>query len=166
VRLWIAQGFAIGRIPIAPGTFGALLGLGWFGVLLATGHLWSLVLGSLLGPGVSIWLCGFAEKALGKKDPSSVVLDEVVAMPLCFGSWIALRIWKTGALPEPGYFLSKSTWLMTLGVFVAFRIFDIWKPWPVRQSQNLPGGWGITVDDVLAALYVNLVVLVVELWKG
>ena len=48
-----------------------------------------------------------------------------------------------------------------LGVFAAFRFFDATKPWPVRQSQALPGGWGITVDDVLAAIYVNALVLLV-----
>jgi phosphatidylglycerophosphatase A len=51
--------------------------------------------------------------------------------------------------------------LCSLGVFVLFRFFDVLKPWPVRESQILPGGWGVTVDDVLAALYVNAVVLVV-----
>ena len=43
-----------------------------------------------------------------------------------------------------------------VAVFAAFRFFDVLKPWPVRQSQRLPGGWGVTMDDVLAALYVNL----------
>ena len=48
---------------------------------------------------------------------------------------------------------------MSLGLLVLFRVFDIWKPWPVRQSQRLPGGWGVTVDDVLAAAYVALISL-------
>ncbi|HWH69205.1 MAG TPA: phosphatidylglycerophosphatase A, partial [Candidatus Sulfotelmatobacter sp.] len=52
-------------------------------------------------------------------------------------------------------------WLGTLGIFVAFRFFDVAKPWPVRQSQSLPGGLGITIDDALAAVYVNLVTLLV-----
>ena len=50
-------------------------------------------------------------------------------------------------------------WPLTLGVFALFRFFDVVKPWPVRQSQSLPGGWGVTVDDALAAVYVNLTVL-------
>ena len=54
------------------------------------------------------------------------------------------------------------TWPLTLGVFALFRFFDVVKPWPVRQSQALPGGWGITVDDALAAVYVNGVVLAVH----
>lgn len=166
MRLWIAQGFGVGRIPFAPGTFGSLLGLAWFGLLVLPGRLWILLLGVGLSAAVSVWLCGFAEKLLGRKDPGSVVLDEVVAIPLCFLSWIGLRLWKTGAMPSFDYFFSKSNGLTLLGVVALFRWFDIWKPWPVRQSQVLPGGWGITVDDLLAALYVNLVVLTVGIWKA
>jgi phosphatidylglycerophosphatase A len=60
----------------------------------------------------------------------------------------------------------KANWLLGLGIFLAFRLFDIWKPWPVRQSQMLPGGWGITVDDVLAAIFVCLIVLLFSLWHA
>jgi phosphatidylglycerophosphatase A len=88
VRLWIAQGFGVGLIPFAPGTFGSLVGLVWFGLLLATGHLWSYLLGMFVGLGLSVWLCGYAEKRLSQKDPGSVVLDEIAAMPLCFCCWI------------------------------------------------------------------------------
>lgn len=146
---------------MAPGTFGSVVGLGWFGLLLAPGQGWILVLGALLGLAASVRLCGFAESLLKEKDPSSVVLDEVAAVPVCFGSWMGLRYWKTGMVPGCDYFFSKTHWLAAAGVLLAFRLFDIWKPWPVRQSQSLPGGWGITVDDLLAALYVNVVVLVV-----
>lgn len=166
MRLWIAQGFGVGRIPVAPGTFGTLVGLGWFGLLLAPGRPWSLVLGCLLGVVASVWLCGFAEGLLHEKDPSSVVLDEVAAVPVCFASWVGLHLWRTGAMPALDCFFSKSGCLPVLGVLAAFRLFDIWKPWPVRQSQSLPGGWGITIDDLLAAVYVNLVVLAVGAWKA
>ena len=50
-------------------------------------------------------------------------------------------------------------------LFVLFRLFDIAKPWPIRGSQSLPGGWGVTVDDLLAAAYVNVIVLAVFLAK-
>lgn len=166
MRLWIAQGFGVGRIPVAPGTFGTLLGLAWFALLLLPGRLWSLALGTLLGVLGSVWLCGVAENLLGRKDPGSVVLDEVAAVPVCFASWVALRVWRTGSLPGCDYFFAKTHWLPILGVLAAFRLFDIWKPWPVRQSQSLPAGWGITIDDLLAALYVNCVVLVFALWPG
>ena len=166
MRLWVAQGFGLGKIGIAPGTFGSVLGLGWFISLLATGNLWSMGLAALLGLGASVWLCGFAERRLGEKDPSSVVVDEIAAMPLCFIACIFLHVHRAGALPSPDYYVSKPAWPLTVGVFLAFRLFDVWKPWPVRQSQQLPGGWGITIDDALAAVYVNLVVLAVYLWKG
>jgi phosphatidylglycerophosphatase A len=165
VKLWIAQGFGIGRIPVAPGTFGSLLGVLWFGLLLTAGSSWLFVAGTLAGIALSVWLCGAAEKHLGQKDPGSVVLDEVVALPVCFSAWVVLLVCQTGAMPPFAHFLSSRTSLLTLGVFAAFRLFDVVKPWPVHQSQSLPGGWGVTIDDVLAAAYVNVVVLLVYAGK-
>ncbi|HNR70273.1 MAG TPA: phosphatidylglycerophosphatase A [Verrucomicrobiota bacterium] len=159
MKLWIAQGFGVGRIPLAPGTFGSLLGLLWFGLLLLTGHLWLFLAGTLAALALSVWLCGAAERSLGQTDPGSVVLDEIAAMPLCFLGWMAVQFWHTGAWPALSAFFSARTWPLTLAVFAAFRLFDILKPWPVRQSQSLPGGWGVTMDDVLAAVYVNVIVL-------
>jgi phosphatidylglycerophosphatase A len=159
--LWIAQGFGIGRIPFAPGTFGSVVGLFWFGLLLATGHLWSYMLGTVAALGISVWLCGYAEKALRQKDPGSVVMDEITAMPVCFSSWIGMCMARTGAFPTLDSLCSGANIWLPVTVFVAFRVFDLWKPWPVRQSQELPGGWGVTVDDVLAAFYVALVVLLI-----
>ena len=166
MKLWIAQGFGIGRIPVAPGTLGSLVGMLWFGLLLMTGNLWLFAGGTLAGITVSVWLCGVAEQRLGQTDPGSVVLDEIVAVPVCFLGWVILLVCQTGSLPAFTYFFAARTWLLTLGVFVACRVFDIAKPWPVRQSQSLPGGWGITVDDVLAALYVNVLVLLVAAGKS
>ena len=165
MKLWIAQGFGVGRIPLAPGTFGSVVGVLWFGLLLGTGNLWLFAAGTVAALALSVWLCGAAEKALGQKDPGSVVLDEIAAMPVCFSGWVAILIGKTGALPEFAYFFSARTWLLTLGVFAAFRFFDVVKPWPVHQSQSLPGGWGVTIDDVMAAVYVNLLVLLVYAGK-
>ena len=163
--LWIAEGFGVGRIPFGPGTFGSLLGLLWFACLLATRSVWLLLAGAIAGVALSVWLCGVAEKILKQTDPGSVVLDEIAAMPVCFFAWVGTLLWKRGSMPSLEDFFSGQNWLMTLGVFAAFRFFDVAKPWPVRQSQSLPGGWGITVDDVLAALYVNLVVVGVYLGK-
>jgi phosphatidylglycerophosphatase A len=66
-------------------------------------------------------------------------------------------------MPGLGYFFSGKNLLWTLGVFVAFRLFDVLKPWPVNKSQGLPGGWGVTMDDLLAAGYVNVIVVLVVL---
>ena len=165
MRLWVAQGFGVGRIPVAPGTFGSVVGVGWFALLLLTGHVWLFVAGTTAGLALSVWLCGVGEKVLRQKDPQSVVLDEITAMPICFLGWVTTMAWKTGALPGPEEFFSSRTWAPALGVFVLFRLFDVLKPWPVRQSQALAGGWGVTIDDVLAAVYVNLVLLLVYVGK-
>lgn len=158
-QLWVAQGFGVGGIPLAPGTLGSVLGVFWFVALIRTGSAAGLALGILAGFGLSVWWCGSAEEMLGRKDPGSVVLDEIAAMPACFCTWVAVSAHHSGSFPAPADFFSGKNWLITMGIFAAFRLFDVWKPWPARQSQNLPGGWGITVDDFLAAAYVNLVVL-------
>jgi phosphatidylglycerophosphatase A len=165
--LWAAQGFGLGRIPWAPGTFGSLGGLLWLMVSLNSGSVLVFVLAQLAAIAFSVRACGVAERVLRQKDPGSVVLDEIVAVPLCFLSWIGIVFARTGALPAAEYFFSRDTAWFTLGVFALFRLFYISKPWPVRGSQALPGGWGVTVDDLLAAGYVSLVVLgvvLVKLW--
>lgn len=159
--LWLAQGFGIGRIPVAPGTFGSIIGMFWFALLLLAGNTWVFVAGSIIGLALSVWLCGIGEKVLNAKDPGSVVFDEIAAIPVCFAGWVGVQLAKSGSLPAPDFFFSGRNWLPTLGVFAAFRFFDVLKPWPVRQSQSLPGGWGVTIDDFLAAIYVNAVVLAV-----
>lgn len=164
VRLFVAQGFGIGRIPFAPGTFGSFLGLIWFAMLIATGNFWAYLAGCIEGIAFSIWLCDDAEKILGEADPGSVVLDEIIAIPFCFLPWVA-SVWRSdGMLPSVEYFFSGSALLMTVGLVVLFRVFDIWKPWPIRQIQRLPGGWGVTVDDLLAAVYVALLSLIFLRW--
>jgi phosphatidylglycerophosphatase A len=159
--LWIAQGFGVGRIPLAPGTFGSLVGLVWFALLVATGNIWMYAAGTLLGIALSIWLCGEAELILKQTDPASVVLDEIIALPICFAGWAVVRWYKTGALPGPEFFFSAQKWIYTAGIFAAFRFFDIAKPWPIHPIQHLPGGWGVTIDDVLAAVFVALLSLLV-----
>jgi phosphatidylglycerophosphatase A len=153
--VWVAQGLGIGRIPVAPGTFGSVLGILYFIGLVATGPiLFSLL--AFLGIFVSVAFCGAAEKIMGEKDPGSVVIDEIIALPICFATWVSIFWSQHQAWPSAGYFVSSQNWPITVGIFVLFRLFDVWKPWPVRQSQDLPGGWGVTIDDVLAAGYVNL----------
>ena len=69
MKLWIAQGFGVGRIPVAPGTFGSVVGVLWFGLLLGTGNLWLFIAGALAAIALSVWLCGEAEKTLGQNGP-------------------------------------------------------------------------------------------------
>lgn len=159
LSLWLAQGFDIGRIPVAPGTFGSLVGVLWFALLLVPGSLWLYVVGMLLGLAASVKYCGEAERILGESDPGSVVLDEIAAIPICFLPWVVLELWRTKSMPPVETFFSAHGLWKTIGTYVLFRVFDIWKPWPVRQSQDLPGGWGVTADDVLAAVYVAIISL-------
>lgn len=165
IRLFVAQGFGLGWIPFAPGTFGSLLGLVWFAMLIATGTFWAYLAGAIEGIAFSIWLCDDAEKILGETDPPSVVLDEIIAIPFCFLPWVFIEWWRHDALPTVSYFFNGRQLWLTLGIVALFRVFDIWKPWPVRQIQRLPGGWGVTVDDLFAAVYVAAIVSAVILWR-
>lgn len=167
--LWVAQGFGVGRFPFGPGTLGSLVGLLWLGVLLKLGGPTGFFLGAIVGVGLSVWLCGLAEAWLKQHDPPSVVLDEIVAVPFCYlpmvwHAWLGQESWL--GLEQ---LFQRSTWPATLAVFAAFRLFDIAKPWPVKQSQRLPGGWGVTADDLLAAAYTALlgcVALALHTWRG
>lgn len=160
VVLWVAQGFGIGRIPAAPGTFGSALGLIWVQALLWTGQPWLFTAGALSAIACSVWFCGQAERIIGQTDPGSVVLDEIAALPVCFVGWLILSGWPSGA-GVGASLITDGRWRWTLGIYALFRVFDVWKPWPVKQSQALPGGWGVTADDLLAAVYVNLAVVLV-----
>lgn len=159
LAVWFAQGFGVGRIAYAPGTFGTLAGLLWFVLLVATGSLRVFIDGILLGVALSVWLCGKAERDLAQTDPPSVVLDEIAAFPICFVPWVVSEWVRLDAMPSVGTFFSSRTWWFTVLVFGLFRAFDILKPWPIRASQRLPGGWGVTADDVLAAVGVALLTL-------
>jgi phosphatidylglycerophosphatase A len=164
LALFLAQGFFVGRLPLAPGTFGSAVGLLWFLLLLRPANLWFYLLGTVLGIAASIWLCGVGEKILNQTDPGSIVLDEIAAMPVCFLGWILIGWARHHSMPALGEFFSAKTWYITFGVFVAFRIFDVLKPWPIRQSQQLPRGWGVTIDDLLAATYVAILSLAI-VWR-
>ena len=164
VLLLLAEGFGVGRVRRAPGTFGSFLGLLWFLVLVWPQHFGVYAGGALGGVLASVWVCVAAERILERTDPPSVVLDEIVAVPLCYAGGVAWLWLKTGEMPSPGFFFTGRNWWGIAGVFVAFRFFDILKPWPIGVSQRLPGGWGVALDDVLAACYVNAAAAVLWLF--
>jgi phosphatidylglycerophosphatase A len=97
-----------------------------------------LILAGLMLP-PAIWSATVTARALKLKDPQMIVIDEVL------GQWIALA----GA--------RSFTPVTCIAAFALFRLFDIWKPWPVRQRESLPGGWGINADDLMAGAYAALV---------
>src|SRR5688572_1437851 len=112
--LWIAQGFGAGRIPFAPGTFGSLLGILWFLLLVKTGSVWGYTAGMAAGLALSVWLCGKAEDILKQTDPGSIVLDEIAAMPLCFLPWVVRLQLRDGAWPQPEDFWEANAWIGTV----------------------------------------------------
>ena len=136
--LAVSTGLGAGYCPGAPGTAGAAVGLlvGWLLSFLSPvcSFLTILVL-VILG----IWTSGITEKALGEKDPPIVVIDEVAGM--------AVSLW-----------LIDPSWPSFVALFFLFRLFDIWKPFPVKNMEDMfPGGAGIMMDDVMAGLYANLI---------
>lgn len=157
----------VGFIPLAPGTWGSgvgvllYLGIGWAGSLILNdgvvriGHTAShqmflttlllLVIAAVSFAGT--WAATRTEKLLGRKDPGAVVVDEVA------GQLMAFLFVPWGA----------KGWTIFVG-FIAFRLFDIWKPYPIRRLEGLGGGLGVMADDILAGAYAaTLMSLVVTL---
>ncbi len=129
----------IGRKLPAPGTWGSLVGTLFFALAVAPLSLGGNLIVSLVLAALAVGICGEAEIRLGKQDPGEVILDEFIAMPLCFLGWPALL----AVMPA---------WAALGAGFALFRFFDIIKPLGIKRLQHLPGGWGVVVDDVVAAL--------------
>jgi phosphatidylglycerophosphatase A len=131
---FLAFGFGSGKAPKAPGTFGTLVGIPVYLLLqpFAT-YIYVAVVAGMFGVGV--WICHVTERDLGVHDHPGIVWDEIV------GYLITM-------------FLAPAGWAwMALG-FVLFRLFDIWKPFPIRQiERRIQGGFGNMLDDALAAVY-------------
>ena len=158
VILFIAQGLGTGLSPKAPGTIGTFLGLPLLILLLLPKSLPFFVLMMLATSIASVYFCTKAEIILEQRDPVSVVIDEIIAVPVCFSGWVTAIYFSTGKMPDWSYFFSSENVMWSVGIVLLFRIFDIAKPWPIGQSQELPNGWGVTIDDLLAAIYVNVIV--------
>lgn len=129
----LALGLGAGLAPGAPGTWGSLLALPLFLILHPYGQaLYVVVALGLLGAG--IYLAGRTARALGVPDHNAIVIDEVVGMLV---TWTAV---------PPG-------WFTVLAGFVLFRLFDIFKPWPIRWiDRHVSGGMGIMLDDLAAGI--------------
>ncbi len=156
IILFLAQGLGSGRIPWAPGTFGSVVGILWTILLLATGSFVWFLAGTVVLLALAVWICGEAERILGDHDPGSVVLDEIAALPVCFLPLALMEvILREGLHPWEHFGASRVNGLL-LGGFLLFRLFDIWKPGPIRIAQKLPRGLGVVADDFFAALTVAL----------
>lgn len=140
---WIASGFGSGLAPKAQGTFGSLAAiLPW--LLLRETPLAIYLLVLLAAFVLGVWACDVAGRLLGVDDHRSLVWDEFV------GLWIAL-------LPV----VAAPWWAVVLG-FALFRLFDVWKPWPIGWlDRRLKGGVGVMTDDVVAGIFAAMVLALV-----
>jgi phosphatidylglycerophosphatase A len=131
----IATWFGIGLIPVAPGSCASLAALALAWVVHSAGGVFGLALVWAIVFAAGCWAAAAVAKASGERDPGFVVVDEVAGQSLVL-------------LAAP---VSAIAWVMG---FVLFRLFDIWKPWPVDWAEaHLGGGFGIMLDDLLAAGY-------------
>ncbi len=137
VILFVAQGAWSGKSPVAPGTAGTVVGVLLYLLLKGLPLGWYL-LACVLVTVLGIWAAGEAEKLIGKKDAPPIVIDEIA------GYLISMALIPYG-------------WGFIIAGFFLFRLFDIVKPWPFRQLQDLHGGLGVMIDDVGAGVYTNIV---------
>ena len=141
---FVAFGFGAGLAPRAPGTFGSLVGIvaAWGLLELPFAVRIAAVVGVIA---LGIYVCGESARRLARHDDQRIVLDEIAGVLL-----------TSLAAPANDIF-----WLAL--VFVFFRIFDIWKPWPIRDvDHSLRGGLGIMLDDLIAALYAAVCVATIR----
>ena len=131
----------VGYLPLAPGTFGSLVGVAVFLALTKVGSIWLLV-AILVFTFAGIWAGTRTEELSQRKDPGKIVVDEVAGQlialfPLVFAAW------------------SMKTVIVS---FILFRFFDIVKPYPANRLQDLKGGMGVMCDDLVAGAYAAIIV--------
>jgi len=131
---FLAFGFGAGKAPVAPGTFGTLVGIAAYLLLQPLSALsYAVTVLALFALGV--WLCQVTEQDLKVHDHPGIVWDEIV------GYLITM-------------FMAPAGWAWIVAGFLLFRLFDIWKPFPIRQlERRIQGGFGNMLDDALAGLY-------------
>jgi len=135
-RILLATWFGSGYAPFAPGTFGSLFALpiGW--AFANESGVIGLGIATIVVSLVGIWAANAYMAQAGEHDPGPVVIDEVA------GQWLTM-------LPMA----AMMTWQGLLVAFILFRVFDIWKPWPISWAdKNIEGGLGVMVDDILAGI--------------
>ena len=140
---WIACGFGSGLTPKAQGTFGSLAAIvPWLLMRELAVPAWLVVI--VLAFALGVWACDVAGRILGVADHRSLVWDEFV------GLWITL-------LPA----LVAPWWAIVAG-FALFRLFDVWKPWPIAWfDRRVKGGFGVMLDDVIAGLFAGVVLFLI-----
>ncbi|HUT28930.1 MAG TPA: phosphatidylglycerophosphatase A [Sedimentisphaerales bacterium] len=154
----LASCFGLGRLPIAPGTWGSLPVALAFGLMChfgASKASAAIVMAALVVVGCVICItCGPAAiAATRKEDPGEVVADEFAGQALTF---------LVGGLGA-----AVCSWGGAAAGFILFRLFDIVKPWPICRFEKLPGAWGVLADDLMAGIYAGIGLLILaRLWPG
>jgi phosphatidylglycerophosphatase A len=138
VAFAVASVFGAGYAPVASGTVGSFVTVVAVWLLPLTPLRIAVALLVVLV--VGIWAGSRVERVLGRKDPGVIVVDEVAGMLLSV-------IWLPRTIP------------VLVTAFLLFRLFDVWKPFPARESQALTGGMGVMVDDLIAGLYTLVLVM-------
>ncbi len=135
---FLAFGFGSGILPYAPGTWGTLAAIPFYYILINLSlpyYLVTVIAAAIVG----VWLCGTTARDLGYPDHPGIVWDEMV------GFWITMIAAPKGPI-----------WV-ALG-FLLFRLFDVWKPWPICWlDKNVPGGLGVMSDDILAGIFAMII---------
>lgn len=169
--LAIATSFGIGYLPVAPGTWGSgvAVALVWATAAVARLETGPMILVSeftllLALAAIGLWASErVVEAAPSNRDPGYVVIDELSGQTISLVVGLALSAWT--AAPLRGTIIAKVTASLTVGLlnwkylmagFILFRVFDIWKPFPARRAELLPGGLGIMADDWIAGAYASL----------
>jgi phosphatidylglycerophosphatase A len=142
IKEMVATSFFVGYFPFMPGTMGTLVGAVLY-VLLSALNIYYYILAIAVLLVLAVWVSDYAEKHIFKiKDAPHIVIDETVGFLIAMTSFTFDR-----SLESVKY--------LVIG-FILFRVFDILKPYPIKDSQKIEGGFGIVIDDVLAAVYTNL----------
>ncbi len=160
----LASCFGLGRLPLAPGTWGSLPPAIIFALMChfgASAVLVAVVMAvlALAGSIVCVKCASAVIAATGQSDPRQLVADEFAGQAVTF---LAIPF-----ILMNNPFSNSQIWVTVLLGFILFRFFDILKPWPIRKLEKLPGGWGILADDLLAGLYAAIALMICfRLWAG
>lgn len=137
-------GFGSGLLPKAPGTFGSAFALLFIPIWLGLGF-YSSVLAILIMSVLGIYICGKTAQLMGVHDDGRIVWDEFAGQSITF---------------LPLVYLGQMSWLWAIIGFALFRLFDVWKPWPIRViDRQVGGGFGIMFDDIIAGIWAAICIV-------
>ncbi len=154
---WVCFGLGAAIIAAHSGDYGIFLSASnWY----SDPFLWTQLVLTLFIAGLGVWASDLVAKSFREKDPQYVVIDEVSGQHLTLLLGCGIPVWWRVAQPvlnttPLGLITMRAElhWKYLLLGFILFRVFDIWKPFPARQAESLPGGWGIMADDWIAGIY-------------